>query len=456
MRIPFGTQSYMHRSRQLSAQRMVNCYLEAVPSGKTAAAVVSSFGLADFSEVGTGPLRGALVVNDRLFVVSGSSLYSVASTGTGTSLGTIPNSDRVSMASDGTNVVIVTGGLGYIYNGSSVAIIADVDFPGASVVDFIDGFFVIIEPDSGRVWTNETAYDPTVWNALDFATAETAPDDLVGLIVDHREVFLFGKESFEVWYNSGDADFILQRTASGYGEIGLLSKFGCTKADNSVYLAAHDCTIRRLDGYTPVIISTVVVSQAIELYADKACFACSFIESGHTMIAFCFAEGTWIYDASTQLWHERQSYGLNKWRAVFAVRVFGKLLIGDSESNKIGEADPDTFAEFDEPLISSGTSPAIGGDGPPMNHRRLELVFERGVGTSGQAENPQVMLQWSDDDGMTWSSEYWRSLGRTGQYKQRAIWNSLGQARQSCGRVYRYSISDPCRRTLIMALLDAA
>jgi hypothetical protein len=456
MLIPFGTQSYTHRSKPLSAQRMLNCMLEqAPPSAKTPAAVVSSYGIKDFSTVGNGPIRGGLAVNEQLYVVSGNSFYFVSTAGVAALLGSIPGLDRVSMASDGTNVMIVTGGRGYIFNGSTVALIADTDFPGAAVVDFLDGFMIIIEPNSGRVWTNETPFDPTSWNALDFATAESAPDDLIGLIIDHREVFLFGRDSFEVWFNSGDADFVLQRTSSGYGEIGLLSAFAVGKSkDNSLYFAANDYTIRRLDGYTPVIISTVAVSQAIESYADKTCYCMSWVEGGHTLVAFTFPAGTWVYDASTQLWHERQSYGMTNWRAVFAIRCYGKLLMGDSESNKVGEADPNTYAEFSHPLVMEPTSPAVSDQNQLIRHGKLELVFEQGVGLStGQGSDPQVMLQWSDDGGRTWSNERWQPLGKIGEYRKRAIWTRLGAARD---RVYRFRISDPVRRTLILATLDAA
>ena len=455
MIVPFGIHSYQHRSRSLSAQRMLNCYLEqAPPSAKTLAAVVSSFGISSFTTAGNGPIRGGLVVNGTLFVVSGNGLYRISSAGTATSLGTTPNTDRVFMAGDGINVLVVTQGDGYVYDGSTVAQITDADFPGAKACGFLDGYILIIEPDSGRLWVNETPYTATGWNALDFATAEGAPDDLVGLIVDHREIFLFGRASTEVWYNSGNADFPMERTPSGFIEIGLLSTHGVTKADNSVFFAANDYTIRRLEGYTPVRISTHAVEQAIESYADKTCYAMSWVEGGHTFVSFTFAAGTWVYDVSTQLWHERQSYGYDNWRPVFALRAYDRLLVGDSQSNKIGELDYESFMEWDQPLVASCTAPAIANENRVIRHSSLELVFEQGVGTAtGQGSDPDVMLQWSDDGGRTWSNEYRRKLGKVGEYKKRVIFNRLGSARD---RVYRYAISDPVRRTLIQAVLSAA
>lgn len=455
MIVPFGTQSYAHRSRPLSAQRMQNCYLEiAPPSAKTLAAVVPSFGISPFATVGNGPIRGAVSVNGRVFVVSGGFLYSLSSVGTATNLGAIPNADRVSMTADGFNVFIATQGEGYVYNGATLAKVTDPDFPGAAVVAFLDGFTLLIEPNSGRLWVCETPYGPTAWNALDFATAEGAPDDLVSLIVDHREVFLFGRESTEVWYNAGDADFPLARTPSGFIEIGCLSAHGPGKIDNSVFFPANDYTVRRLDGYTPLRISTHAVEQAIESYANKTCYGMTWVEGGHSFYSLTFEAGTWVYDVSTQLWHERQSYGRNAWRPSCIVRAFGKLLVGDSLSNKVGELKPDTFAEFGDQLVARCTAPSIANENRMILHKRLELVFETGVGLStGQGSDPQVMLDWSDDGGRTWSNEHWRSLGAIGEYRTRVVLNRAGQARD---RVYRYSISDPVRRTLIQAVLDAA
>jgi hypothetical protein len=80
-------------------------------------------------------------------------------------------------------------------------------------------------------------------------------------------------------------------------------------------------------------------------------------------------------------------------------------------------------------------------------------VFEQGVGLiTGQGSDPQVMLQFSDDGGRTWSSERWRSLGRIGEYRTRTRWLRNGSARD---RIYRYAMSDPVRRNLILATTEA-
>jgi hypothetical protein len=50
------------------------------------------------------------------------------------------------------------------------------------------------------------------------------------------------------------------------------------------------------------------------------------------------------------------------------------------------------------------------------------------------------MLDWSEDNGETWSNEYWASLGKIGAGMTRVRWRQLGQ---SVGRNYRLRASDP-------------
>ena len=451
MEIQFGVQSAEHRSKPVSAQRMVNCYLEtAPPASKSLVAVVPSYGVETFATVGTGPMRGGTVVNGVPYVVSGSSLYRIGSNGAATSLGAIPGTQDVTMMGDGINVVVVSQPAGYVYDGSTVAQITDTDFPGAAWVGYLDGYAVIIEPGSGRVWV-AGPLAPTVWNALDFATAEAAPDDVLWAIIDHRELFLFGRETTEVWYNSGDADFPLARVSTGFIEHGIMSAGAAAKCDNGVYFLGNDGIAYRLQGYTPVRVSHHEFEQAVESYADKRCTVMAWTEGGHKMVAFKFAAGCWVYDISTGLWHERGSYGETTWRGKFVLQAYGRFLVAD-DTNHLGALTPDLFSEYGGILRSECTSAAVFKENRLLEHNLLELCFETGVGiATGQGSDPKVMLQFSDDGGRKWSSEKWRSLGRQGAYKTRVRFARLGAARD---RVYRYAISDPVRRTLTNAVLN--
>lgn len=453
MRVPFGVQSYQHASLPLSAQRMVNSYLEAAPpSAKTFAAVVQCFGIASLSTLGTGTIRGGLVINGIPYVVCGTSLYRLNELGVGNALGTIPGIGLVDMAGDETNLMVVTRPDAYYYNGSTVQQVTDPDFPGADWVENIDGYYVIAEPNTGRFYVSANR-NPASWDALDFATAEKYPDDLVSGIAQLGELILLGKESGEVWVNTGDADFPFERSSAGNFDKGCMSRFGPARVDNSIFFPGHDGIVYKLNGYTPQRVSTTAVEQAIEKAADKDFRGLSWAEHGHTFYGLFSSDFGFVYDVSTNLWWERLSYGLPYWRALFVLRAFNQWIVGDITSNAIGRLSAETFTDFGTVLRSSCTSPPVSDDNRRVTHGRLELVFEQGVGIQlGQGSDPQVMLRWSNDGGRTWSNEYWRDLGKIGEFKRRTIWNRLGQARD---RIYEYAISDPVRRTLILATTES-
>lgn len=451
MRIPFGTQSYRHASLPLSAQRMVNCYLEAAPpQAKTFAAVVSSHGVITIGSAG-GPTRGERVVRGILYRVAGDGLYRISPLGVATRLGTIPGSNRVFLAGDETNLLIVTNPNGYFWNGSVVAQVTDPDWPGASWCDNLDGYYVIIQPDTGKYYVTANR-NPSSINALDFASAEASPDDLVTGIVDHRELVLFGTESIEGFHDSGNADFPITKSQGADIEVGCVAPFGPAKTDNTIFFPGSDGKVYRLNGWTPTVISTTVVEQAIAKAVDRNFIGFAWSEPGHTFYSLKCDDFAFIYDVATNLWYERASYGFSAWRWASVTRAYEKWFVGDAESEAIGILSPDSFTEFGATMRASCTSPSVSEDNVRLTHHRLELVFEQGVGSlSGQGADPQVMLRHSDDGARTWSSERWRSLGRMGDFKSRAVWNRNGQARD---RIYEYAITDPVRRTLILATAE--
>ena len=46
-----------------------------------------------------------------------------------------------------------------------------------------------------------------------------------------------------------------------------------------------------------------------------------------------------------------------------------------------------------------------------------------------------MAFQISRDGGLTWEPQMFRSFGKVGEYRQRAIWNALGGAEQMAGRI---------------------
>jgi hypothetical protein len=341
---------------------------------------------------------------------------------------------------------------GWFWNGSTVAQISDGDWPGAVWLGYLKGYYIIFPANSGQYYITENR-DPSDVNALDFASAETYPDNLVTGIVDHEEAIFFGTESYEGVYVSGNSDFPLSKIASASGEIGCTAPRAVKKADNSVFFPGHTGKVYRLNGYAPQVISTPVVEQAIANATDKDFIAYVWEEPGHSFYALKCADFAFVYDISTNLWFEVESYGYDSWRWAGVFRAYDQWIVADAETGALGRLSANTFTEFGDTLRVECTSPPVGEDNKRVAHAVVELVFEQGVGLiTGQGSDPQVMLQFSDDGGRTWSSERWRSLGRIGEYRTRTRWLRNGSARD---RIYRYAMSDPVRRNLILATTEA-
>ncbi len=66
--------------------------------------------------------------------------------------------------------------------------------------------------------------------------------------------------------------------------------------------------------------------------------------------------------------------------------------------------------------------------------------------------DPQVTLSFSLDGGNTFSPEYSRSLGKTGEFQARLVWNNLGIGRDAVIDIFG---SDPVRIVLTGANFDA-
>lgn len=450
MDINLGKMSYRLRSLPASAQRLQNLFAEQEPPDARAPLVLKSTpGLRPFATVGAGPIRGMVVMNDALYVVSGSGVYRVNAGGTATGLGTVGGSGPVTMATNGTQIALVTSAATHVVSSTAVSAVTDTDFPGAGSVDYLDGYAIFHRPGTG-VFFISALLDAASFDALDFASAESSPDPLVRVLVDHRELWLFGTHSVEVWVNTGASPFPFERQPGSILERGCGAAMSVAKLDNTVIWLADDGIVYRAQGYAPQRISTHAIE---EMLADAAsgdratARAVAYTQDGHAFYALSVPNtGTYVWDAATQLWHERASWQRPTWRVGSTVQCYGRLLGGDDRLGAIYELDPQTYDEAGEPHVRLVDSPPLHSSGAWAFMGRLEVMMECGVGlVTGQGSDPQAMLRVSDDGGRTWGVERWVGIGGIGQFRARAKFDRLGRFRE---RVLRFSVSDPVPVTI--------
>jgi len=443
LRLTIAHKSSQGRSKTVDAARLVNMYAE-LSEGKSNVVLHGTPGLASEATRATVKCRGIHFMGVVRYEVVGDALYK-----DGTNVGLIDGTGLVDMATNGTQLVIVTNqNTGYIYTvAGGLVQITDADFPGATSVDYLDGYFLFTEPNTG-IFFISALNDAGDIDALDFATAESDPDNLVRVFVDHREVWLMGEDTCEIWINTGNASFPFERLDGAINEKGLRGKFTPTKTDNSLFWVDRDGIVRRaVDGYTPVRISTHDIEHQIAKGNLDDAEGFSYVQEGHEFYVLTVpGAGTFTYDAATQWWHERnsQTNGVDdgRWRASGHARKSGVHYVGDYLTGDIYTLDLDSYTENGAEQVAELLFPPIQFDGERFRVFSVRLDMEGGVGDS-----PQVMLQTSRD-GKTWSNEVWRDFGALGDYTKRVVWRRL-EMFETCH--LRFRISDNAKRAVFAA-----
>jgi hypothetical protein len=441
---------------------------------------------------GTGNVTGLTVISNGSYTVQPGTPSETTTSGNGTGL-TLTLTFGTGTGNTGTYVVstsqTVSSTTMYALN-FSVMPSNDGAFQGADVVDVVDNYFVYNRPNTQQ-WGASGILSP-ISPALSFSSKDGAPDNLVSLIVDHREVYLLGEVSSEVWVNSGLFPFAFQRIPGTSTQHGIAAKFSVARLGNSfAYLSKNirgDGQVMLMNGYTPTRISNHAVENSIEGANISDARAWTYLMEGHEVyvVSFPTLDLTWAYDIATGMWH--------KWLWVDNNNVFHRHrgnchthfadmnLVGDWENGQIYMLDSSTYTDDGQEIRRVRRAPHLVSDFQRQYFSELQILFQPGVGLEGNivgstsptnavagvgvaglavagqnslatlGANPQAMLRWSNDGGSTWSNEHWTSIGVQGAYKNRAIWRRLGQARD---RIFEVVVTDPIKAVIVAANLKA-
>ena len=456
IKIPFGLNSYQSRSLPVNNQELVNLYAERQPVDSKDTIVTHGFpGTTLKVTVGNGPIHGLKVMNDVLYAVSGTSLYSIIGS-TATLIGTYPGNVRTVMEHNGSELIMVNGLNGYLYDtANGLRAITDTDFNQLSYqAAYLERRFLLPTPNSKQFYCSD-AFDGFNYNGLNFDQILVDQENINGLVADHGELWVFSKKGAEVWvYNRDESIFPFSRIDGAYIEKGLFAKHSITKLDNTFFWIGDDKVIYRTDGYKPTRISTHSIEKEIQSYSTITdAFGLSYEIEGHSFCEFTFPSGnkTWRYDASTNLWHEAR-YGTGRYHANAVEYFEDNVVLGDYQNGNIYILDYDTYTDNGATIHRIASTPQIHAGRTRATMDRLIIDIESGVGlTTGQGSDPKLMLKYSKDGGKTWSSEKWSSMGKIGEYSYRVKFDNIGMYYQV---MFKLEISDPVKVTIIDAYAD--
>ena len=375
-----------------------NLYLERIESGngRNAFAMYRSPGLQVFTDddpTTSTAIRGMFELNDGLFDVRGNTVRQINSAGHATAVLTPIDDDGelVTMTGNETTLFIVSAGTLYRVIGGSLSTIST-PFVPASVAT-LQGYIICLA-ENGREFFFST--DGLTWNALDVQTAEAAANNLVNLIVDHQELWLFGNRITQVFALGTDPNAPFNQIQSAVITQGLAAKFALCALDNSIFWLGKnkdgDHIVWRANGYTPVRVSNHAVENAIRrASAHDDAFMWTYQLNGHACLRLTLPsakEGlgeTWEYDVTTgqwsqPLWWNPQTGLYERHRGNCAVSAFDKILVGDHDNGLIYEMSPDYYYDFGFPLRWERRTPHLVAGRKRVQYKRFDLFMETGVG----------------------------------------------------------------------------
>jgi len=464
--IQFGVNSYQALSGLMSSERLVNFYPEiAPPQSPFRGMLIGTAGLKEWIDLERfEPIYGSIELGSFIYVVCGLGFYQIDSSKTAVLKGTLGGSpDRVMMTHNRTQItILLSNGDSYYYDtvGDTFAQITDIDYQDASSVTTLNGYTIFSKRESDQFFIS-ALNDTTSYSALDFATAESEPDNIVAVYAINNELWIFGEKTIEIWGNTGNATFPFERIRGTYIEVGCQSRFSICHDQEGIFWLGDDNSIYQGVGYQAIRRSTHPIEDKIENYASRSdAFAFFYIQEGHRFYTITFPTSgkTWSFDTTTELWHERSSRNPatkidERWRANTLTFFAGLNLVGDKNTGKIYELDLNTYDEDGEEIIGEIVSATIFKNFARMHSNRLTLIMDTGVGIdgNGQGIDPEIMLQVSVDGGKNFSDEMWQPIGSIGSYETEVSWLKIGYGRSL---IVKVKISDPVRRRIVGAYLD--
>lgn len=470
-KLALTTGMYQARSIIASAQRCVNLYPE--KNASEAPFPVTNQLTPGLTQLIDGP-GGSMThrcaytaSNGQFYEVINDTLYATSSSWIRTVVGTITGgTTQVSMSDNGLAILIVDGSAdGWCVDLATNAFSAVLGqlgaFYGGTRVDFVDTFFLLNRPGTNQWYvslsnvtfanlTGTVSPDSTAaaFDPLDIAAKDGNPDPIQAVIVMHREPWLIGTETTEVWYNSGGAPFAFSELPGVFVEHGAVAPYSICKQDLSVYWLSQDRQGNRqvLTGnqYLAKRISTHSIEQVFSTYSTVTdAIGFTYQQLGHTFYVLTFpsANATWVYDVAEELWHERiwsdTDGGENRIRANTCAYAYDIVVVGDWQTGALYQWDLNNYTDNSNPIMRIRSWPDIQIEDVRVEHSRLVLDMAVGniVDTTPDNE-PLISLRYSDDYGRTWGNPRTYGLGATGQYNRSILFTQLGQARNRVYEVY--------------------
>jgi hypothetical protein len=249
------------------------------------------------------------------------------------------------------------------------------------------------------------------WDPLDYAVKEGHPDNIMGILVDHQYLWLFGALTTEVWANNANPDFPFARVAPVIHQ-GCLSPWSPVSVGGRVGWIGMDArggpVAYLANGFQPERVSTHAVEYAWRTMspsgAARKASSFAYTQGGHVfwVINFPGTNTAWVYDLTTGMWHERGAWDalipafaaplyryhtfLAEWEDHALLGITGHI-VGDPTDGNLYHLSPEYGDDNGTDIRRLRTAPHISTENRYNFYHRLELDLDVG-GISGPVYSP--------------------------------------------------------------------
>jgi hypothetical protein len=482
--LPFTNGFYQSRSKPLSSQECVGWYVNVNEADALSPENLFTCQGIELSDEAPDPgvgvpaevNRGSHTMDSVPYFVNGGFLdrYDRSVDGAGVEtltrvrIGAISGEGRVSMDDNGNELcIVVPGGDAFIYTQpptDTLVTITDIDFDGPTeTVVYINGYFVFNKTDSQKIF-HSNLNQGTVYDALDFGTAEADPDNIIALHVYRNQLYALGSQTIQPFNNIGGSGFVFAAVPNGVVDIGLRSTFAITNyVDSFVFLGKgedQELGIYRYAGALQKLSTTPIdfvlqntnpdlIDDAFLLYLSKDGAEFSYITFSNKTFGF---DLTATNLAGRKIWHQRESRiddEDEQWRVKSLTSAYNRVFCGDSMDSRIGVIESEIYQEYGEHIIRRISGQPFESNGKAVRTANIEASVDVGHGTA--TTELQLGLDWSDDGGFTYSNKLYRGLGFVGEYTRRPMWRRINRFPYT--RIVRFHFSDngPCSFNRLMS-----
>lgn len=457
-----------HRDSSLSSQFTQNFYQEVMRGGRSEISIQSFSGQKLFGS-GSGADRGSWEMQGIAYRVAGTILYEVDSAGVHTSRGAISGTQRCTFADDGRNLIICSAGNVWQYTQSTNALVlvTDVNIVGSTAVTFLNNKFIYTNVNiaGGVDFVVSNVGDGTTASGLNAAAVEDDPGSLIRAYAFEDLIYMFTEKTTPLYWNNGDSQPPLDPvTGRVIEKIGLGALHSVANTDEYIYWLGDDRTIYSAISGNAQPISTIPISHAIEAYATVSdAVGYTFRMEGQNFYLLTFpAEG--------KTWCLNESLGADGWfnlsndtnrgayNATSFMRAYDKNLVADQTNGNLYQLDVNTYTNNGTSIqrirtMSSVHAGLVGEPGQRIQMSKFEIIMKRGVGLiTGQGEDPQIIVEYSTDGGLSFEHGESVKVGRLGATDIRVEWFSM---MSFYDLIVRLTTSDPVYYSIHSAAIDA-